>query len=83
MIGYLALLFLIIILVIYFAVTVAVVYHFKHYNLSGKFTKKAMTIFLTVSLVFFILNIVSFAWIPWKEISQNISESFQSHSFLR
>lgn len=77
--GYIALAFFIIILLIYFLFTVSIVYHFKRYNISSRTTKKTMAVFLTVSVIFFIMNLILYSRIPWAEISQNIGQIFKSN----
>ena len=77
MLGPFALIFFLITIIIYFALTIAIVYHFKKYSISPRAAGSFMGIFLLVSLIFFILDFVFFARIPWQEVSQSIGNLFK------
>jgi len=77
MLGKISFIIFILVLLIFFLLTLAITYHLKRYGLSGGKKKSLVSLFLTISLIFFILNLIIFSKIPWKEISENVSGVFQ------
>jgi len=73
MLGSFAIISWIIILIVYFILTVSIFYHFKKYAMSGSQRRAFLGAFTIISLILFITNLIIYSQIPWNEISDIIS----------
>ena len=64
-------LLLIIPLAIYAALSVALMFHLKRYNIDQRSTKKISALFISVSLILAFFTTVAFFSVPWNSLNLN------------
>lgn len=69
-------LFLIIPILIYIALSTAILFHLKRYAIAGDLTQKIVKLFIAVSIILTIFTAWEFFNIPWNEL--NLAEMIQN-----